>query len=210
MKNFSKTNNFLLVLLVCSIPAATMAAGISSSMNVGKTRFNHWINPGKDSPNLALSGWAEYYWKGLFPVYAGVLYRQPEDCEKQVLTDTAKRLEFHYYRNIKGSDFAQAANNYLQKNLTDLEYQAVKSRADRLNACYRDVVEGDRYSLTYIPGKGTTLALNGQALINIEGTDFQAAYLKIWLGSKPLSKAFKRKLLSRSRKSHWDGTKNDS
>jgi acyl-CoA synthetase (AMP-forming)/AMP-acid ligase II len=71
----------------------------------------------------------------------------------------------------------------------------IQSRIERINAAYRDVKPGDRYSLTYLPGRGTELALNGKPLIVIEGADFAAAYFGIWLGREPIDENLKRDLL---------------
>jgi hypothetical protein len=60
---------------------------------------------------------------------------------------------------------------------------------------YEDVKPGDRYSLTYIPGKGTKLALNGEHKGTIEGSEFAAALFSIWLGNKPIDKTFKKQIL---------------
>jgi hypothetical protein len=49
--------------------------------------------------------------------------------------------------------------------------------------------------LTYIPGKGTELALNGESKGVVEGDDFAAALFSIWLGSKPISESLKKELL---------------
>lgn len=69
------------------------------------------------------------------------------------------------------------------------------NRIDKHNALYRDVQPKDRYSLTYLPGKGTELALNGEPLGTIEGADFARALYAMWLGDKPMNASFKRQLL---------------
>jgi hypothetical protein len=51
--------------------------------------------------------------------------------------------------------------------------------------------------LTYIPGRGTELALDGRPKGVIGGADFAAAVFAIWLGPKPLNKSFKAQLLER-------------
>jgi hypothetical protein len=66
------------------------------------------------------------------------------------------------------------------------------------NALYSDVQPGDRYSLTYIPGRGTELALNGEPIGMIQGADFAAAIYAMWLGEKPMNKSFKRQLMGSS------------
>jgi hypothetical protein len=49
--------------------------------------------------------------------------------------------------------------------------------------------------LTYIPGKGTELTLNGKSKGTVEGADFAAALFSIWLGPKPISESLKKELL---------------
>ena len=49
--------------------------------------------------------------------------------------------------------------------------------------------------LTYIPGRGTELALNGETKGLIKGANFAVAVFSIWLGSKPINKSFKRQIL---------------
>jgi hypothetical protein len=60
---------------------------------------------------------------------------------------------------------------------------------------YVDVQPGDRYSLTYIPGRGTELALNGEPRGVIEGAEFAAALFSIWIGREPIDKSFKNQIL---------------
>ena len=74
-------------------------------------------------------------------------------------------------------------------------YERLRSRIEYHNSMYQDVQPGDRYSLTYIPGKGTELALNGESKGVVEGDDFAAALFSIWLGSKPISESMKKELL---------------
>jgi hypothetical protein len=44
---------------------------------------------------------------------------------------------------------------------------------------------GDEAFMTYVPGTGTTLEINGKALGTIEGRDFARALMAVWLGDKP-------------------------
>jgi hypothetical protein len=49
--------------------------------------------------------------------------------------------------------------------------------------------------MTYIPGRGTELALNGEPKGVIKGADFAAAVFSIWLGPKPINTSFKEQIL---------------
>jgi hypothetical protein len=129
-------------------------------------------------------------------VYAGALYL-PADClSKMALSDVPKRLEVEYFRSIAGDEFGPATNKKISENVDPQTYKRLRSRIEYHNSLYQDVQPGDRYSLTYIPGRGTELALNGEPKGVVEGADFAAALFSIWLGPKPISESFKKDLLN--------------
>jgi hypothetical protein len=131
-------------------------------------------------------------------VYVSALYL-PEDCaSKMVLSDVPKRLEVEYMRSIEGSDFGRVTNKKISENVDPQTYERLRPRIEYHNSLYQDVRPGDRYSLTYIPGKGTELALNGVPQGVIEGADFAAAVFSIWLGPKPINESLKKDLLDLS------------
>ena len=82
------------------------------------------------------------------------------------------------------------------KNASAAELAQIRAKIDAINNMYRDVKKGDRYTLTYIPGKGTELALNGQVLGRVQGYDFAAVYYRIWLGDNPVNDELKILLLN--------------
>jgi len=127
--------------------------------------------------------------------YVAALYLPEGVPAESVLADVPKRLEINYLVSIKGPDFGKGAEPTLRLNQTPAELAKLRSRIDRINAAYEDVKPGDRYSLTYLPGRGTELALNGTPLAVIEGTDFAAAYFGIWLGRDSIDDNLKRDLL---------------
>ncbi len=127
--------------------------------------------------------------------YVAALYLPEGIGAEQVLDNIPKRLEISYLVAIKGSDFGKGAQPVLERNQSPQQLAQLRSRIDLINAAYLDVEPGDRYSLTYRPGTGTELALNGTPLITIEGEDFAAAYFGIWLGREPIDEKLKRELL---------------
>jgi hypothetical protein len=84
----------------------------------------------------------------------------------------------------------------VRRNVTPERYEALRARIQAINALYRDVEPGDRYALSYAPGHGTELALNGEVLGRIPGADFAAAYFAIWLGDDPIDAPLRTQLLS--------------
>jgi len=127
--------------------------------------------------------------------YVAALYLPEGVTTENVLSDVPKRLEINYLVSIKGPDFGKGAEPTLKLNQTPAELAKLRSRIDQINGIYRDVKPGDRYALTYLPGRGTELALNGKPLAVIEGADFAAAYFGIWLGRNSIDDKLKRDLL---------------
>lgn len=127
--------------------------------------------------------------------YVAALYLGEGAPAERVLSDVPKRLELHYFYAIKGSDFGMAADKILAQNQDAETLQRLRPRIARMHALYEDVKPGNRYALTYIPGKGTELALDGISKGVIEGDDFAAAYFSIWLGAKPIDASLRDQLL---------------
>ncbi len=145
---------------------------------------------------LPLRGLGLLRYRVLFKAYVGALYLPAGIPLARVLDDVPKRLELHYFWKIDGADFGPAAEQLLERQLAPAELAPLRARIAELHARYRDVSPGDRYALSYAPGSGTTLALNGAAIAAIPGADFARAYFGIWLASDPLDGAFRDQLLS--------------
>lgn len=144
---------------------------------------------------LSVRGTGLFRYLGILKAYVGALYVEEGTPTNAVLEDKAKRLELEYFHAIKGEDFGPATNKVIVKN-TDMEtIERLRPQIDYHNSLYVDVQPGDRYSLTYIPGKGTVLALNDKPIGTIEGADFASAIYAMWLGQDPMNKSFRKQLL---------------
>jgi hypothetical protein len=147
-----------------------------------------------EGKNLRLTGAGLFRYWG-FKAYTGALYLEEGASVEAVLSDTAKRIELEYFRAIKGKDFGPATDKSIAKNVDARTYERLRPQIDYHNSLYEDVQPGDRYSLTYIPGKGTELALNGKTIGVIEGAEFAQAVFSIWLGTRPINNSFKKQIL---------------
>jgi hypothetical protein len=135
-------------------------------------------------------------YKVIFKAYVAALYVGEGFGPGEVLADVPKRLELQYFWGISAPKFAKAGDEILARNIDAETLVKLRPRLARLNALYRNVKPGDRYSLTYVPGIGTELALNDEQLGIVEGADFGAAYFRIWLGDHPLDVGLRDQLLS--------------
>lgn len=133
-------------------------------------------------------------WK-IVKVSVAALYLGEGISPDTVLADVPKRLEIEYFHAISGRDFAKLTEKLLRENVDTVALRSLQPRIDRLNALYVDVKPGDRYALTYLPGRGTILSLNGTEIGAIEGKDFGSAVFAMWLGQRPLSDSLKKELL---------------
>ncbi len=132
---------------------------------------------------------------GFIKAYVGALYLEEGISIENVLSDKSKRLEVEYFHALKGEDFGISTNKVIAKNTDALTLEKIRPQIDYHNSLYEDVQPGDRYSLTYIPGRGTELALNGKTKGIIKGADFASALFSMWLGKFPMNEPFKKQLL---------------
>jgi len=135
-------------------------------------------------------------YKVLFKGYVAGLYLGPGVAAEDALSDVPKRLELSYFWSIQGADFGKAGDEVLARNVDADTLTQLRPRLEQLNALYETVHPGDRYTLTYVPGHGTELALNARRKGVIQGADFAAAYFRIWLGENSIDRALRDQLLA--------------
>jgi hypothetical protein len=181
------------IAVFCGLALMAAVAGAPvQAAEIEGIQFTDRAQVGTAALTLKGVGLARYLF---FKVYVTALYVSDGIPADKVLTDVPKRLELSYFQNIKAVDFATAADQVLPDNVPASTVASLRPKIDRLHALYRDIKPGDRYALTYLPGVGTELALNGKPLGTVEGADFGAAYFAIWLGPKPISDSLKSQLL---------------
>ncbi len=150
-----------------------------------------------DGSTLHLAGAGLLRYRVVFKGYAAALYLGGGNAPAAVFDNVPKRLEIEYFHAIPAKDFRDATRQGVEKNVARDELGALKPRLERILAAYLPVKPHDRYSFTYLPGRGSTLRLNGRSLVVVEGLDAANAFLKIWLGADPADENLKRQLLGR-------------
>lgn len=132
----------------------------------------------------------------VFQVYDAAFYSDANATLDDILYgDVPRRLHLKYLRSISRDQFIQAADDSLQAFLSPEALEELQPRIDKLNQWYQGVKKGDEYTLTYLPGRGTELALNGVPLGVIDGGDFATAYFRIWLDETNPYPDFRNRLL---------------
>lgn len=175
------------LLLITCLPCSVVAADIEG------VHFADECQHGAITLELHCVGLLRY--KVLFKGYVAALYLGAGVSAGEALADVPKRLELNYFWSIKGAKFGKAGDEILAHNVDPDTLARLRPRLEQINALYENVKPGDRYALTYVPGFGTELALNGRSKGIIAGADFAAAYFRIWLGDQPIDTTLRDQLL---------------
>lgn len=151
-----------------------------------------------DAGQISLAGTGVTKYQVIFTVCALGFYVPEGTPKSEILAeDTPRHLEIEYFYDISSEDIVRASMSVLEDQLTDDELTALKQKLNRWHDSYRGVSDGDRYSMTYIPGDGTTLRLNDEQLVTVPGAAFARAYFGIWLKEKaPLSERLRDNLVT--------------
>jgi hypothetical protein len=146
---------------------------------------------------LEFQGAALLRYRVVFKGYVAALYLGREVRAEQALADVPRRIEIEFWA-IPADAFARSTSEWIARNAGAATLVRLREPLAKLNARYADVERGDRYALTYVPGVGTELALNGDPLGVVEGAEFLSALFAIWLGEDPLDENLRESLQARS------------
>lgn len=119
---------------------------------------------------------------------SGALYltRQTGDTATilSAKTRSVVRLRIH-------GDPPDIPENWRESLKAELSYKMY----NRVKEKFKDVEAGDSDQIGYIPGRGTTVILNGVRIVRDAGFGLMEAFLEQWLGKKPVSDSLKTALL---------------
>jgi len=179
-----------LVFAVVLVPVSVV-----QSAEIEGVRFPQQLQMGEAQLQLRGAGLLRY--RSVFKAYVAALYLDEATQADEVLGEVPRHLEIEYFWSIPAERFAEATIEGISRNVDAAALEELKSRIARFNQLYVDIEPGDRYSLSYLPGRGTELGLNGRPMGVVPGADFAAALFAIWLGPNPLSDGLRRELLAK-------------
>lgn len=163
----------LAALAAIPAPAATVAGvSLPDTTRVGDT-------------TLVLNG-AAVRSKLMFKVYVGALYlgSKQSDAQSVLAADAPRRMRLHFLRGVSGGQMCDSWKEGLTAN-TPGGGAELAADFERLCAYMEDVADGSIISLTYVPGTGTEIAVDGRAKGTIAGKAFADAVLACWIGPEP-------------------------
>ena len=146
---------------------------------------------------LQLNG-VGYRTKFIFKIYAGALYteKKAESRDEVQAQKGPRRVLMHFvYGEVGPEKLVAAWNEGFEENLSDEQLKALQPKIQQFNQMFPTLKEGDVVLLDYIPGTGTRVTIKGNVKGVIEGADFNAALLDIWLGDEPADEDLKEAML---------------
>jgi hypothetical protein len=134
--------------------------------------------------------------KFIVKVYVAGLYleRKTSDANAIINSDAPKRIVMQFLHGASKDQMANAFDESFTKNTPDAK-KTMKAEIDRLLGALEAVKEGDQMMFTYLPGHGTTLAINGKDKVTIAAPGFAPVLLSVWLGPKPPNADLKKGML---------------
>jgi len=132
-------------------------------------------------------------------VYVAGLYlaTPSHDAAAIIAADEPKQVVMHFlYKKVEKDKLTEAWREGFANN-SAATLPALKVRLDEFSALWPDMASGERAVITYLPGTGTRLELNGKEAGVIPGKDFADALFAVWLGPKPADSGLKEGVLGK-------------
>jgi hypothetical protein len=167
------------------ILATTLAltAVTASAATVAGVKLDDTITV--NGQNLVLNG-AGLRKKFVVKVYVGALYlpSKQSSAASILAADTPRRLAMHFLYDVKKSQMAEAWEEGLADNTPNASPE-VKTAFRTLSGWMENINEGQTLVMTYVPGIGTTVEVNGKTKGTLGGKAVADAILNTWIGPKP-------------------------
>lgn len=160
------------------VASVTASAATVAGVNVAETAD-------VSGQKLVLNGTALR--KKLFiKVYVGGLYLQAKqsNAASVLAADAPRRQVMHFLYDVDKGKMAEGWEEGLEDNTPNASAE-VKTGFKSLSAWMEDMKEGQTIVLTYVPGTGTTVEVNGKNKGTLAGKATADAILSTWIGPKP-------------------------
>jgi hypothetical protein len=134
--------------------------------------------------------------KFMVKVYVAGLYldQKSSDPNAIIKADAPKQIVMKFVHAATKDEMTQAFDESFNDN-TPSARKTMKADIDRMLGALEPVKSGDQMVFTYVPGTGTTLAINSKEKLTITGPGFGQVILSVWLGPKPPNAGLKKGIL---------------
>ncbi len=131
-------------------------------------------------------------------VYVGALYlaAPASDPAAILAADAPWTVRMHFLREVDKKSIVDTYREGFEKNSKETLPQ-VLPLFDRIAPGIGDVKEGQVMVVSYRPGAGTTIGVEGGSQVTAEGKPLADALLRNWLGKEPADDDLKQAMLGR-------------
>ena len=139
-------------------------------------------------------GLREKYW---IDIYAAGLYlpQKMNSATDIIHLDAPKRIHAKFiYSSVPKAKMVESLEENIRQN-PDFSAQAVKDIREAAE-WMEDFASGDEMMFEYIPGKGTSVIINGKLKGTVVSKDFMIAVFSMYVGPNPASEQLKKGLLN--------------
>ena len=132
-----------------------------------------------------------------FKVYVGGLYLEEASSDPDTIlaSGQAWRVTMHFLHGEVGVDKLNGAWIDGFKKNTPGSLETFEKEIDQFTSMFRTVVKHEEIWITYLPGEGLSVVIEGEEKGKIVSDEFATAVLAIWLGPKPPSDDLKEGML---------------
>jgi hypothetical protein len=177
---------------------AFVQPAIAQTTEVSGVKFNNSVMLAAST--LQLNGAGTRY-KTIIKVYAAALYLPAKATTPEAVLSAPgpKRLQVAMLRDIDANELGKLFTRGMEDNSTREEFGKTIAGTLRLAdmfAARKKLVAGDQFTVDYLPGRGTLIAINGQQQGEpVKEPEFFNALMRIWLGKSPADALLKNALL---------------
>ncbi|MET1253757.1 chalcone isomerase family protein [Aliikangiella maris] len=176
-----------------------LGSSLAIAKDIAGVNIEEVVNLSLGGQELRLKGTAISNSQARQSTYVGGLYLQNDAQSVQdILSNTGAKRFVLYCQNssIKPEALIRALNLGFIANHSEQEFAALEPMVNQFNQIWHDEIhEGDKVWIDFLPEQGTVVTINGNQKGIIPGKDFYDAFLKTWLGEKPINAEMKKQLL---------------
>jgi hypothetical protein len=137
--------------------------------------------------------------KAFFSLYVGGLYTSTPSSNAKALVnaDITMAITLDITSRLVSQDaMIDAITEGFEESVSKKERKVLQPKIDQFIGFFNEeIVEGNEFQISYVPGKGTMAHKNGKLLGTIEGIDFKKGLFGIWLGEDPADDDLKEGML---------------
>ena len=177
--------------------SAVLLLGSATAMSATLSGMTLPDNTQVDGKTLPLNG-IGLRSKMMVKVYVAGLYlvHKTADASAIIQSDEPKRMTLQFVRDVSRDQMVDAYTEAFESNAPAAK-ASLTGEVKSLMAAFEPLKGGDQMTFTYLPGKGTTVAVRGEDKVTIAGLPFAQAMFACWIGPKPPSADFKNGLLGK-------------